>query len=527
MLSVADEPNAVGEGPAPSGLAGPATVILSPTGEVTGWSAEAQRLFGYAAAEIVGVDWKLLVAPYRRGEDADAMLRRVRRGERLDQRSGQRIGKDGATAPIAFTLAPILGADGDVSAVAWACRPTQICATQRIDPQSRQAERLEGLGRLAGGVAHDFNNIVGVILNFASFLGEDIDAARRGGGIGWEAVRSDIAEIERAARRAALLTRQLLSFARREVIQPRVLRINDAVAGVEQMLRRTLGPEFDLVTDLRAEPSGVLADPGQMEQLMLDLMVNARDAMPDGGTLTIATDNLVIDGGLTREWPGVEPGPYVRIRVSDTGVGMTPEVMEHAFEPFFSTKQNGMGSGLGLATVYGIVTHADGHVSIDSHVGRGTTFTILLPATEEPVGTADGVPSERAHGGETVLIVEDEEALREATRRMFVRNGYQVITAENGPAALEIVREHPGEIDLIVTDVVMPHMLGREVAERVRALRPGIAVLYMSGYAESVLASQGRLDAGVVLLEKPFAEPDLLAKVAQVLNGKAATIRPR
>jgi CheY-like chemotaxis protein len=206
---------------------------------------------------------------------------------------------------------------------------------------------------------------------------------------------------------------------------------------------------------------------------------------------------------------------------------MTPEVMEHAFEPFFSTKQNGMGSGLGLATVYGIVTHADGHVSIDSQVGRGTTFTILLPATDEPLAGPDIAPSARVAGGETVLVVEDEEALREATRRMFTRNGYRVITAENGPAALEIAREHPDEIHLLVTDVVMPHMLGREVAERVRELRPRIVVLYMSGYAESVLASQGRLDAGVVLLEKPFGEADLLAKVAEVLNGHATTVRPR
>jgi signal transduction histidine kinase/ActR/RegA family two-component response regulator len=405
--------------------------------------------------------------------------------------------------------------------------PTAAADGHRIDPRSRQAQRLESLGRLAGGVAHDFNNIVAVILNFASFMAEDIDAARRGDRVEWDGTRRDLEEIERAARRAALLTRQLLSFARQDVIQPRVVRLNDAVVGVEQMLRKTLGPEFDLVTDVRAEPSRVLVDPGQLEQLMLDLVVNAREAMPDGGTLTIGTDNLVVTGSVTADWPGVEPGSYVRIRVSDTGKGMPPEVMEHAFEPFFSTKQNGMGSGLGLATVYGIVTHADGHVRIESQVGRGSTLTILLPATDEPIAAADGPSVARAHGGETVLVVEDEDALLEATRRMFSRNGYEVITAGSGPEALRIAREHPGEIHLLVTDVVMPHMLGREVAERVRALRPGIGVLFMSGYAESVLASQGRLDAGVVLLEKPFGEPDLLAKVAQVLNGHAATLRPR
>jgi signal transduction histidine kinase/CheY-like chemotaxis protein len=397
----------------------------------------------------------------------------------------------------------------------------------RVDPRTRQAQRLESLGRLAGGVAHDFNNIVAVILNFASFLSEDIEAARRGERVEWDGTRRDLAEIERAARRAALLTRQLLSFARQDVIQPRVIRLNDAVVGFEQMLRKTLGPEFDLVTDLRAEPSRVLVDPGQVEQILLDLVVNAREAMPGGGTLTIATDNLVVTGSVTADWPGVEPGPYVRIRVSDTGVGMSPEVMEHAFEPFFSAKQNGVGSGLGLATVYGIVTHADGHVRVESQVGRGTTFTILLPATDEPIAAADDAPPARARGGETVLVVEDEEALLEATRRMFSRNGYDVITAGNGPDALRIAREHPGQIDLLVTDVVMPDLLGREVAEQVRRLRPGIGVLFMSGYAESVLASQGRLDAGVVLLEKPFGEADLLAKVAQVLNGHPAKVNGR
>jgi PAS domain S-box-containing protein len=526
MLSVADEPDALGGGLALSGLAWPATVILSPTGVITGWSHEAERLFGYSANEIIGVDWALLI-PSRQSEDGETLLRRVRRGEWVEQRVGERIGKDGAGVPVAFTLAPILGVDGEVSGIAWTSRRSDIGAVHGVDPQSRQAHRLEGLGRLAGGVAHDFNNIVGVILNFANFMAEHIEAARRGEAIEWDAARRDVAEIERAARRAALLTRQLLAFARRDVIQPRVIRINDMVTGVQRMVRKTLGPEFDLVTDLGADRSRVLADPGQMEQLLLDLVVNARDAMPGGGTLTIATDDLVIDGGLTRDWPGVEPGPYVRVRVSDTGVGMSPEVLEHAFEPFFSTKQNGMGSGLGLATVYGIVTHADGHVRIDSQVGQGTTFTILLPATDEPLAGDDSPSTVRAHGGETVLVVEDEEALREATRRMFSRNGYEVITAENGRAALEIARTHPGEIHLLVTDVVMPHMLGREVAERVRVLRPGIGVLYMSGYAESVLTSQGRLDAGVVLLEKPFGESDLLAKVAQVLNGHAATVRPR
>jgi len=522
MLSVADEPDASGEAPSTSTLAGPATVLLNPAGVITGWSPAAERLYGYTTEEIIGTDWARLIPAYRHGEDGEALLRRVRRGQPVDRRCTQRIRADGTTVTVAFTLAPVVGAGGEVTSVVWLSEPAVAVAVRRIDPRSRQAQRLEGLGRLAGGVAHDFNNIVGVILNFASFLDEDIGAARLGEGDGWDAVRHDIAEIERAARRAALLTRQLLSFAQRDVIQPRVIRLNDVVTGVEQMLRKTLGPEFDLATDLLADPSRVLADPGQIEHVLLDLVVNARDAMPDGGTLTVTTDNLVVDTAAMPEWPGVQPGPYVRVQVRDTGVGMTPEVMEHAFEPFFSTKQNGMGSGLGLATVYGIVTENDGHVRLESLVGRGTTITILLPATEEPLAPADDPPPARSHVGDTVLVVEDEDALREVARRMFTRNGYVVLTAENGHEAVTIAQEHPGEIHLLLTDVVMPHMLGREVAERVRALRPGIGVLYMSGFAESVLASQGRLDPGVVLLEKPFGEADLLAKVAQVVGARAS-----
>jgi PAS domain S-box-containing protein len=507
---------------------------LDGDGTITGWSDGAARLFGHRADEAVGLDATLLVTPARRGV-VRALLRRLRLGSQADP-CAQMLRQDGTAISGFLTLAPVVDATGRVVGVVWNARATAPGAAARpgaaadrpardrparaLDPQWRKAQRLEGLGRLAGGVAHDFNNIVAVILNYASFLAEDVAAAQAGGNLRWEAARHDIGEIQRAARRAALLTRQLLSFARRDVTQPRVLRLNETVSKVEQMLRRTLGPEIELVTDLAAEPSLVLADPGQLEQLILDLVVNARDAMPDGGTLTIATDNLAVNGSVMREWPGVQPGGYLRVRVTDTGTGMTPEVIEHAFEPFFSTKQNGMGTGLGLATVYGIVTHAEGHVRIDSEVGKGTTFTILLPGTDQPVAPlTPRASSQRSPRGETVLVVEDEEALREVTDRMLRRNGYQVLVAASGPEAERIIREHDGEIHLLVTDVVMPHMLGREVAERVRAMRPDIGVLYMSGYAEPVLASQGRLDAGVVLLEKPFAEADLLAKVAQVLNA--------
>jgi signal transduction histidine kinase/CheY-like chemotaxis protein len=393
--------------------------------------------------------------------------------------------------------------------------------TATREAQLHQAQRLENLGQLAGGVAHDFNNLLGVILNYASFVSEemgaaaDADWARR-----WETAAGDIGQIQRAAERAAGLTRQLLAFARREVVRPQVLNLNQVITEVEEMLRRTLGEHVQLVTSLADEPWSVLADPGQLEQVLVNLAVNARDAMPGGGTLTIDTCNITVDADAIAGGSPARKGRNVRMRVSDTGAGMPAAVAEHAFDPFFTTKAEGAGTGLGLATVYGILTQADGHIRIYSEAGAGTTFSITLPVTEQ-AATAARVPApyHRTPKGETVLVVEDEEALREVTKRILTRNGYHVLTAANGPQAFDIARRHDGEIHLLVTDVVMPFMLGKEVADSMRAFRPTIEVLYMSGYARPVLASQGRLDPGVALVEKPFSEADLLTTADQVLNG--------
>jgi CheY-like chemotaxis protein len=286
------------------------------------------------------------------------------------------------------------------------------------------------------------------------------------------------------------------------------------------MLHRTLGEHVALVTSLAGDLWPVLADPGQLEQVLVNLALNARDAMDTGGTLTIDTSNVTVDADTVAGGSKARLGKNVRLRVSDTGTGMTADVIEHAFEPFYTTKRDGTGTGLGLATVYGIVAQADGHVQIYSEAGGGTTFTIMLPVTAEAAAVpVQSTPYQRAPTGETVLVVEDEPALREVTRRILARNGYHVITAENGPEAFEVARAFSGDIHLLVTDVVMPHMLGKEVAEKMRLIKPGIEVLFMSGYARPVLASQGRLEPGVALVEKPFSEADLLAKAGQVLNG--------
>jgi signal transduction histidine kinase/CheY-like chemotaxis protein len=397
---------------------------------------------------------------------------------------------------------------------------------QQDKPQEQllQAQRLESLGQLAGGVAHDFNNLLGVILNFASFASEELEEA---GESDWaargESARADLGQIIRAGERASGLTRQLLAFARREVMRPQVLDLDTAITAVEGMLRRTLGEHVELVISLAGDLRPVLADPGQLEQVLVNLAVNARDAMPGGGTLTIDTGNITVDAESIAGGSKSRQGQNVRLRVSDTGTGMPPEIIEHVFEPFFTTKEEGAGTGLGLPTVYGIVTQADGHIRISSEPGIGTTFTIMLPVTAEvpapPAPEVPEVPSRRTPKGETVLVVEDEAALREVTRRILTRNGYQVISAASGPEAIAIAAGHPGEIHLLVTDVVMPHMLGKEVAEKMRAVKPGIEVLYMSGYARPVLASQGRLDPNVALVEKPFSEADLLAMAGQVLDG--------
>ena len=316
------------------------------------------------------------------------------------------------------------------------------------------------------------------------------------------------------------MTHQLLAFARRDVARPEVIGLNAVIAEVEKLLRRTIGEHVELVTSLGHDIWSILADPGQMEQVLVNLAVNARDAMPGGGSLLIETENLDVDEGYAAMRPDVESGRYVCLRVSDTGEGMRADVVERAFEPFFTTKPEGEGTGLGLATVYGIVRQAGGYTQIYSEPGLGTTFTVLLPATDAAVGPAATTQEKRlSRGGETVLVVEDEEALREVTRRILERSGYDVVVASSGKEAIDAVQNAPRRVDLLLTDVVMPQMLGKQVAEEIRLRAPAIRVLFMSGYAQPVLGAQGTLDDGVELVTKPFSESDLLSKVRLVLDG--------
>ena len=381
---------------------------------------------------------------------------------------------------------------------------------KRLEEKLYQLQRMESLGQLAGGVAHDFNNLLAVISNCASFVSEELDDK--------EAAQNDLEQIRVAAERAAQLTHQLLAFGGQQLLQPEVFDVNQVIATVGQLLHRTIGEHVELSISLSTDPWLVEADPGQLEQVLVNLAVNARDAMPDGGLLTIDTENIEIDEVYTETYSGLSPGRYVRVRVSDTGSGMEQAVLDHVFEPFFTTKPRGEGTGLGLPTVFGIVAQAGGEIQLYSEPGIGTTCRVLLPATDRTPAIGPSPTEARdLHGTETVLVVEDEDALRDVARRILSRNGYVVLTCANGPEAIALVESHTGVIDLLLTDVIMPQMLGTEVATRIQEFRPGLPVLYMSGYARPVLGPT--LDEEIALLQKPFSEQLLLIKVRGVLDN--------
>jgi len=390
----------------------------------------------------------------------------------------------------------------------------------------RKAERMESLGQLVGGIAHDFNNLLNVIAGYSDLLAEEI-AGLAGEDARLGSVLGDVEQVRDAAQRAIRLTRQLLIFARSDVVHPEVLSLNDIVTGLEQLLRRTLGEHITLNTAPAGGLWPVRADAGQLEQVLVNLAVNARDAMPGGGKLTIDTANITVDEAYADGRPGLRAGRYARLRVSDTGTGMPPEVAARVFEPFFTTKPQGKGTGLGLATFYGIITGAGGYPQIYSEPGLGTTITGLLPATSEGATRPAGPPAAPPRGrGETILLVEDETSLQELAARILTRNGYQVHAALTAAEALSIAGDTGQHFDLLLTDMVMPEMLGNEVARRVHASRPALPVLYMSGYAPPVLDTHGAFASQIDLLEKPFSQATLLTRVRRAIDNGSQPATP-
>jgi PAS domain S-box-containing protein len=397
-----------------------------------------------------------------------------------------------------------------------------ITEHKNLEAQLHQAQKMEAIGRMAGGVAHDFNNLLTAITGYCELLLSDMDAQ--------DLRRSDVEEIKKAADRAAALTRQLLAFSRRQLLAPQVLDLNVVMANMDKMLRRMIGEDIDLVTLLDPALGRVKADPGQIEQVLMNLAINARDAMPQGGKLTIETANVDLDETYARRHIAVSPGPYVMLAVSDTGHGMDEETKSHIFEPFFTTKEPGKGTGLGLSTVYGIVKQSGGDIYVYSEPGHGTTFKIYLPRVDASAeaSAAAQAASNPVSGSETILLVEDDEGVQELIRRILERNGYTVLAARRGDEAVQIAEQHAAPIDLLVTDVVMPEMSGRELVKRLMALRPTVKVLYISGYADSAIVRHGVLEADATFLQKPFTPDELARKVRAALEaGTPADDRSR
>jgi PAS domain S-box-containing protein len=485
-------------------------------GRITQVNRTELTMLGYTLEEMLGQPmWKFIVE-----EESQKVLMAKITGVTLPGRQFERTyrRKDGTMLPVLIEDRLLQNIKGKIIGI----RSTIQDITERkraeeeiraLEEQLRQSQKIEAIGRLAGGIAHDFNNLLTVIKGYSQLSLLDLKEN--------DPLWGNIQEIQKATQKATDLTRHLLAFSRRQILDPKVLDLNALLKDLDKMLRRIIGEDIELSTLLANDLGRVKIDPGQFEQMILNLVVNAKDAMPSGGKLTIETANVILDESYAHTHVGVTPGHYVRLSVSDTGVGMPKDVMEKIFEPFFTTKEKGKGTGLGLSTVYGIVKQSGGNIWVYSEPGHGTTIKIYLPRVEEDLDTlhgrdeTDSLPG----GSETVLLVEDEQEVRSLAHRLLSQQGYKVLEAANGEEALRVVQEHIGKkIHLLLTDVVMPQMGGKELAEKLKILRPDIKVLYTSGYTDDAIVHHGILDSGVVLLQKPFSPAALAQKVREVLD---------
>ena len=496
-----------------------AIFTLDAQGRIDSWNKSAEKMTGRTATEVIGLPLSDLY-PTPNARDAEHELAMAREHGRHEA-EGIRIDRHGKVLRVSATTTVMRSAGGRLLGYARIVRDVTEKARaeeelRQSEAQLRQAQKMEAVGQLAGGVAHDFNNMLTAIRGYADLLRDDVGASTD--------THASLSEIITAADRAAALTRQLLAFSRKQMLQPKPINPNDMVAEMERMLSRLMLGGVDLAMELSPDVGQITADPAQLQQVLLNLALNARDALPRGGRVKFGTSNVILDEAFCREHPGARPGEHVLLTVSDNGVGMSKEIQQHIFEPFFTTKPLGAGTGLGLSTVYGIVKQSDGYIDFDSEEGDGTTFRIYFPRTldhaSEPTVRPVAAATQAKH--ETILLVDDEDGVRRMLATLLSRSGYRVLQATSGTEALDVSRAHEGKIHLLITDIMMPGMNGRELSQLFIAQRPDARVLYTSGYASDEIIERGLLDRDMAFIQKPFVMSELLAKVRGILELRLA-----
>ncbi len=493
-----------------------AIMALDPQGNVIVWNNGAERIFGWKSEEAVG---KFL--PYLRKDETsqfEIIRDQIIQGKSLHNVEIRRHNRDGQEVELSISVAPYRDEDGKIAGILaigediTQTRNLKI-ENEKLSRQFYQAQKMESIGQLAGGIAHDFNNLLVPIMGYAQMTRSKIKEDRH--------LDAYLAQIEKAAERASNLTRQILAYSRQQVLEMKSVDLNTLIGEYQNMLTRIIGETIKLDFIQHGNLKSVLADAGQIEQVLLNLVVNARDAMPDGGKLIIETDMVTLDEAYCNDHDGVKPGDYCLLAVSDTGMGMGKDEIGKIFDPFYTTKEKGQGTGLGLATVFGIVRQHNGHIWVYSEAGQGSTFKIYLPVSQNELDT-DTEETEYTgtmEGHETILVAEDDVAVREVVLNNLMEYGYNVLEASSGKDALSIVTELDGKIDILLTDVILPKMNGKELYSKISEKYPAIPVLFMSGYTNNVIAHHGVLDAGVNFIQKPFRSEDLLRRLRQVLQS--------